>query len=630
MTAVRTGDRAVTPGGERAVTTMTPTTVAVVQLGVRTVATPSLVLACVVCTLTAALQSTVVAWRHFGLGQLTGFSRDFVWASLVAYLPFFLALWCVCWVLGRVFRPAARLRFHGTVYVTFGILCLGVLFPAVSFLAHVILALGLGVTLGNAGAWGVARSSSVRALWGGVAGFALFQVTAGLVMRNVLEKERRGPSTSTAAAVPSEGAPNVLLLILDTVRAISVGAYGNPRPVTPSIDKLAREGILFESAFSTAPWTLPSHASILTAKLPHELNFSFAAPLVPSSPMLPEVFRARGWATGSAVGNMYYTGWESGLGRGFEVFTDYLVTPKQILLHAQVLQTEWARGLVRAMRERSLNTLVKALVSFRFYNTERFPQFHRKWAPSVNEELLQWIGTLQGRPFFAFVNYFDAHIPYAPPTPERSIFDSTGRGRPLDMYEGAIRYLDAQIGQLIQDLEGRGILDNTILVITSDHGEQFGEHGLWEHGNSTYAPVTQVPLIIRLPGQEHAGRVVRTAVSVADLPATLTDLAGLGTSGFGGVSLAPIIRGDRASRGGGVIAEHTYDRHRPTEHNWRWRTIVDDSLAYVESGKWAPELFRLEDRKQVTNLIKRPEFSATVEAFRRQLDQLSPVKPPPP
>lgn len=589
----------------------------------------SLLMAIAASLATSAIQSTILLVRHFARHELIGFPREFVWWSLLAYLPFFVGLWLLASAGGWASRQLRRIELHGMAYTAFGVACLGVLFPTVAHVAQVILALGVGVVLGTALASVARNAAGAGVLLRTVGALALLQVAGGAAVWYRLEEERRA-FASAPIPDPGPGRPNVVVLILDTVRAISLGAYGHDQPTSPRIDGIAAQGVRFESAFSTAPWTLPSHASLFTGRLPHELDLDYTRPLTGQAAMLARVFREHGWATGASVGNMYYTGWETGLGVGFESYRDYRRTTKQVLLHALVLQTEWARGIVRAAGRRSPRDLLAAVVSFRWYNDHRFPQFHRKWGDAVNRDLVDWLDTVGDRPFFAFANYFDAHIPYAPPSADRYRFDRDGRRRPVDLYHGAIRHLDGEVGALIDELERRGKLDNTVLVITSDHGEQFGEHGLWEHGNSTYAPAIQIPLIIRLPRQEGAGRVVRGAVSLADLARTLTELAGLPSHAFGGTSLAPVLLGHQDRRGGEVVAEYAYDRRKQHEHSWRWRSLMDDSLAYVDSGKWKPELFRLEDRKQVNDLAAQPGGAEQVRAYAARLDRRSPVEEPPP
>jgi arylsulfatase A-like enzyme len=163
--------------------------------------------------------------------------------------------------------------------------------------------------------------------------------------------------------------------------------------------------------------------------------------------------------------------------------------------------------------------------------------FDRKVSPEVSREFLDWLDEVDDRPFFAFLNYFDAHAQYYAPAKFRQPYHSDNDD--LDAYDAAIGYLDDELGKLFAELERRGVLDNTIVVVTSDHGEAFGEHGLWTHGNSLYEIELHVPLIVRHPATVPAGIRVPGFVSLRNLPATLTDLTG-GPAEFQGSSLATL------------------------------------------------------------------------------------------
>jgi len=185
----------------------------------------------------------------------------------------------------------------------------------------------------------------------------------------------------------------------------------------------------------------------------------------------------------------------------------------------------------------------------------------RRHAPVVTNRLVRWLDRHDERPYFAFLNYYDAHRPYWPPEEYRRRFVPEGQGydpRPnrtaepgddtltaktdwaINAYDGALAYLDDQIDTLLRTLQERGFLDNTLVIITSDHGEEFGEHGLFDHGNSLYRQAIQVPLLLRFPGRLPAGFEVETPVSLAAIPATIMDIAGLEPHPFPGYSLAQL------------------------------------------------------------------------------------------
>jgi arylsulfatase A-like enzyme len=299
--------------------------------------------------------------------------------------------------------------------------------------------------------------------------------------------------------------PNVVLLVLDTVRADRLGCYGHAGAATPFLDGLAAEADRYAAVESTAPWTLPSHASMFTGRFAFEHGADSgkapdgrifdARPLGPGLPTLAEALRGCGYATAAFAANTAYLSETFGLQRGFETY-------------------DVERGL----------------------------------ATQVNGRFFNWLEGRAGdaRPFFAFLNYMDAHRPYntrplegergaqLPPadaTPSGDLLDALyasvmGRGEAPDpelvarigvQYDHGIAWLDAAVESVVAQLRARGLWDSTLLIVTSDHGEFLGEHGLVEHSKDIYQEVLRVPLILRAPGQTR-GRVVEERTSLAALP----------------------------------------------------------------------------------------------------------------
>lgn len=371
---------------------------------------------------------------------------------------------------------------------------------------------------------------------------------------------------TAAADVPAArpGSPNVLLIVLDTVRALSLSLYGNPRPATLHLERLARDSAVFRQAFATSSWTLPSHASMFTGRWPHELSGDWETPLDDRYPTLAEVLRAHGYATAGFVANLIYCSYVHGLDRGFTDYRDFPISPGQIVLSS------------------SVGRLVATSETLR-YLLDYQGVLNRKTAADVNQDFLRWLAHTDRRPFFAFLNYMDAHEPYLPPSPFDERFGSKRRRAryahtgvdatrlakwtmsppevqgELDAYEGAIAYIDDQLGRLVAELGSRGLLDNTVLIVTSDHGEQLGEHGLFSHGNSLYRQVLEVPLVLYFRDRVPPGRLIHTPVTLRDIPATVMDLVGLeGRASFPGRSLARHWRasvGEERSREGMVLSE---------------------------------------------------------------------------
>ncbi|MDQ3697848.1 MAG: sulfatase [Gemmatimonadota bacterium] len=411
---------------------------------------------------------------------------------------------------------------------------------------------GAGIVLAVGVAWQAGRLAGDRApLVSKVARRALIPlvalvVVAGLGLNARWALAERGALASLPAA--PAGAPNVLLIILDTVRSASMSLYGYERPTTPRITQFAARGATFDRAVSPAPWTLPAHASLFTGRWAHELSTGWKSPLDGETPTLAEALTRGGYRTGGFVANYTYTSRESGLARGFARYEDYRVTPAHALRNSALGQMVFGRALLRGVLGH------RDVIA-------------RKMAPVLARDVLRWHDEEPGRPWFAFLNFFDAHDPYLPPAPYDTMFARRGAPRNLtlanerpvtpeearperDVYDGAIAYLDAELGAMLDSLRARGVLDNTVVIITSDHGEEFGENGLLGHGNSLYYPALWVPLVIVYPRVVPAGVRVPNAVSTRDISATVLQLTGAASPRMPGRSLARFW-GEGGGRAGG-------------------------------------------------------------------------------
>ena len=365
-----------------------------------------------------------------------------------------------------------------------------------------------------------------------------------------------------------QGGPNVLLIVLDTVRAGNLSLYGYERDTTPNLKRLAARGVRFDRAFSTAPWTAPSHGSMFTGRWCHELSVGWDRPLDKATPTLAEFLATQGYATAGFVANTIYCSYETGLSRGFAHYEDYDVTLRAVLLCS-------------ALVHRTMNFIGKypeLADALGLGDAEPSGGYrYRKGAARINGDFLTWLDRRgrpdPDRPFFAFLNYYDAHTPYLAPEigqaatlgrKPRSLTDVwllkswwNHEKRRLnraemelahDGYDRCIAYLDHELGRLFDALDRRGRLRDTLVVVTSDHGEHFGEQGLFCHGCSLYRPELNVPLLIFPPeetadaAETGAGRVVTAPVSLRDLPATIVstlDRSVQRASPFPGHSLVP-------------------------------------------------------------------------------------------
>jgi arylsulfatase A-like enzyme len=382
--------------------------------------------------------------------------------------------------------------------------------------------------------------SLLRESWFGLDvdfGHAL-QPGSRLVARVTAEDDRPFPATARlhlAQPIRSgagDDRPNLLVISIDTLRADHLSSYGYERDTSPCLDALASGGVLFEQAVSTAPWTLPSYGSLFTSRSPtvHRAGVNpvraatfesggdasdsdVVESLAPDLPMLAEMLRDGGWATAGFHSNPYLAG-KSGVQRGFQRWLMY------------------------------------------------------RWCADTAVDLaLDWIGRRRDAPWFAFVHVFDPHQPYAPPPPfDRKYADRSPQDVPeyppqvdvmrargvtpgmqrflIDQYDGEIAWSDAEIGRLLDALEKSGELANTLVVFQSDHGEEFWDHGGYEHGHTQHEELLRVPLVMSFAGRIPAGKRVAERVSLLDVMPTVLELLGLeAPSAMEGTSLVPAWKG---------------------------------------------------------------------------------------
>ncbi|MEE8525820.1 MAG: sulfatase [Thermoanaerobaculia bacterium] len=331
----------------------------------------------------------------------------------------------------------------------------------------------------------------------------------------------------SAAALADSGRPNVFLIVIDTLRADHLSCYGYGRETSPNIDRLAAQGILYEQSISAASWTFPAHASLFTGLFPRDHGAtSQTRTLEASFDTLAELLKTAGYRT-AGFSNNVWTHDASGLKQGFEEFRE--------MWHQQVVEDKG--------------------ISFD-------DPAYDMGAALTTEEIFGWLdGAGDGeRPFFVFVNYFEPHLPYRPTQPFddeflpsgadprqvrklRSFYSPREYAYILDipwvrveekeleiltaLYDGEIAYVDSILGVLVDGLRSRGLLDDTLLVITSDHGEHLGEHHMLDHKLSLYDPLLRVPLILWNPKRIPAGVRVESQVQAHDVFGTILDFGGV-------------------------------------------------------------------------------------------------------
>ncbi|WP_210420434.1 sulfatase [Aquisphaera giovannonii] len=447
---------------------------------------------------------------------------------------------------------------------------------------------------------------------------------------------------TTRAALPlaPSSARNVLLIVWDTVRASSLSAYGYPRETTPNLQRWARRGVRFDRAAVTAPWTFPSHASFLTGEWPFRINSQWEHHLDPSVPTLSAALASRGYETAGFAANTSFCSYENGLNRGFLHYEDYPLTPTSAL-----------------GRTAAGNWLLRQVAYRDDYFEQKWIERQSRDGARLNEAFLRWLaGRRVDRPFFAFLNYYDAHDPYIPPRAFAGRFGTRPQGpadeeflmqfaRPTrnfglreavlarDCYDDCIASLDDQLGRLLGELDRLGTLANTTVIVTSDHGEAFGEHGRFGHGGSVYMEEVWVPLVIVSPDAP-AGRTIAEPVSLRDLPATAVDLAGLREElRFPGHSLATCWGGERSVPGGPVsyaFSELVYDPKAVELDDARKSRRLKFSMMagghhYVRDGLGGEQLFEVGRDPQETfdraaEADSQPSLAACRGLLLKQLD----------
>lgn len=423
--------------------------------------------------------------------------------------------------------------------------------------ARLAVGLGLDPTAGGAAAKDLVGEILVdagdgpRPLWSGTAGEG-DGCDAGLLSLSLAGYEgARVSLTLTTRSDPGDGAaaywieptvfatadpagvPGVILVSIDTLRADHLGCYGYERPTSPVLDDLAAGATLYRRAYTTYPTTMLSHMALLRGTHPDALSRSLAREAgVEPTPHLPDAvamvqqrLRSEGWITaaftgGGAVDRHF------GFGEGFDAYCDCRDADD---------------------------------------------------AGALADRAARWLETYAGAPFFLFLHTYEVHGPYAPPDGFTELaggaagleaidpyailghpadpcasLDDTTRQAMVDLYDGEIRYTDqALVGRLLDTLGRLDLADGTLLVVTSDHGEEFGEHGCWLHGTHLYEETVHVPLVVRYPGGQHRGEVVDGPVSLVDVAPTI--LAALGLE-YGDMQGTPLPRTSDRARGADAVA----------------------------------------------------------------------------
>ena len=333
-----------------------------------------------------------------------------------------------------------------------------------------------------------------------------------------------------AQARPLATAPPIILIVVDSLRSDHVSANGYLRSTTPNLDAwIASQGASFRNATSPSPWTFPANAAMMTGRSPFQVGANWDSRSLPAAvAVLPEYLHAAGYYTAGFSANSWLSASKS-FGRGFDLYDDSVA-----------------------------------------FN----PGSYRGFAGALNTHVVDWLNAwnppTQTQPLFLFLYYMDPHTWYYPPAPYDTLYDPDYTGpltaevyrdgqdvvgglivpterdieHLLALYDGEISYCDDQLGQLLGTLQGYGLLDDALVVVTSDHGQAFGEHNKWTHGSCLYEEVLRVPFMARYPGIIAPGQAITAPVQNMDLMPTILDWSGISIPpDLQAVSLRPLLEG---------------------------------------------------------------------------------------
>jgi arylsulfatase A-like enzyme len=373
------------------------------------------------------------------------------------------------------------------------------------------------------------------------------------------------PSPTTASNALNRAAPrqpNVILITVDTLRADHIGVYGMPGAQTPTIDRLAHEGARFDRAICQLPQTNPSHAALLTGLYAstNGVKIHMIDQLRSDAQTMADVFLQGGYRTGAIYSWVSLDPQFSGLNRGFQTYDGYVLNRSVIFSNPNLEQ------LAALYRQIEQKVPIVKTADAHLGSSDEIERSLDGRADVTNAAVFSWLDAhASSGPFFLWVHYYDPHYPYTPPAgfdhvlglkysghvdgsidTLKSIEDGklaltdADLGRLGELYQGEIAFTDSQIGRLVANLGSRGILDDTILVLTGDHGESFGEHGDWTHGMKVFESEVRVPLVMRYPARIPAGMTVSAPVQLIDVMPTLLELTGLrAAKPIQGTSLLP-------------------------------------------------------------------------------------------
>lgn len=368
---------------------------------------------------------------------------------------------------------------------------------------------------------------------------------------------------------------DIILISIDCLRPDHLGCYGYEKDTSPNIDNLAKEGIIFSKAISTSSWTLPAQISLFTSKYPltHGV-IGDGLSLGESDITLAEILKRNGFITAAFVGAPYMAS-DFGFNQGFDIYDDHTI-----------------------------------------YHESEDASHQDVTSPRLNEAVLNWLGENYHLNFFLFIHYWDTHYEYIPPPPYKENFENP--------YDGEIRFIDEHIGMLTKKLKEMGIFDNSLIILTADHGDEFMEHSDMGHRHSLYQEVIHIPFILKLPSAQSSNILnnrIDDYVSIIDIMPTIIDVSGIALpKKLEGLSLCPLIYGKSGISRPEIYAELFYSRigiHQVSVIEERFKLIY-----YLDHPE-REELFDLvRDPGEKDNLLKHEsgEFRAVEERLFEKIE----------
>ena len=586
--------------------------------------------------------------------------------TILSFTTFFLTLGVIDWYLAfsKLDFSIAYLAFFSLLYFLIG-LCLAVIFYIL--LNYIITKKDIKTKGRNY------PSNKEKTVVEKISVICFFIIICGIILIFLsprLSFSKLLPSKDKL--ITTKNRPNVILITLDTLRRDHMSSYGYGRKTTPNLDKIAGEGFLFDQCISPSSWTLPAHVSLMTSTYPstHGVNSVFddqkqnslmGHSLSKDLTTLAEMFLKNEYLTAGFVGGSYCSS-IFGLDKGFQYYNDrlypnffidnpFLSSAGPVLFNKAVGKTIFLK-IIYPFLENYFNKYTTQLNSFfvslcNFIYKEHFIinsnwefMVGQKRAQEINSVLFPWIEGNKDKPFFIFINYFDPHNPYDAPPPFDNIFVSNFSVRVksdyniiareemmpkvnkgefavsndltnylISLYDQEIAYLDFHIGKLFAKLEELKLDKNTIVIITSDHGEGFFEHKLLNHGHTLYEELIRVPLIIWYPANFQKPKKITNQVNLIDIMPTILDMLGITSfKGMQGKSFYNLIL-DSNNQG----QTYTYSE---LFRNYNWVKLLskrfDRNLTcirsidwkYIHSSNGGEELYFIkEDQLESNNVI---------------------------